>query len=128
MQVSYVHERQVTIDLFDKLVLPVLTYGSEVWGFNHVCAVERIHLQYCKYLLGVKKCTQNDFVYGELGRKPLQCQRLYNIVKFWIKIMQSDDHKYIKIVYNILRNDMLDRPTCTNWCSLLQSLLQSLWF
>jgi len=51
-------------------------------------------------------------IHGELGRKPLQCQRLYNIVKFWIKIMQSDDHKYIKIVYNILRNDMLDRPTC----------------
>jgi len=32
------------LDLFDKLVLPVLTYGSEVWGFNHGCAVERIHL------------------------------------------------------------------------------------
>jgi len=42
--------------------------------------------------------------------------------------MQSDDHKYIKIVYNILRNDMLDRPTCTNWCSLLKHLLQSLGF
>ena len=57
------------------------------------------HWNKLKYLLGVKKCTQNDFVYGELGRKPLQCQRLNNIVKFWIKIMQSDDHKYIKIVY-----------------------------
>jgi len=40
--------------------------------------------------------------------------------------MQSDDHKYIKIVYNILRNDMLDRHACTNWCSLLKHLLQSL--
>jgi len=69
------------LDLFDKLVLPVLNYGSEVRGFNHGCAVGRVHLQYCKYLLGVK----NDFVYGKIGRKPLQCQRLYNIVKFWIR-------------------------------------------
>jgi len=29
---------------------------------------ERVHLQFCKRLLGVKRCTQNDFVYGELGR------------------------------------------------------------
>ena len=41
--------------------------------------------------------------------------------------MQSDDHKYIKIVYNILRNVMFDRPTSTNWCSLL-NILQSLGF
>ena len=63
-------------------MLPVLNYGSEVWGFNHGCEVKRVHLQYCKCLLGVKRCTQNDFVYGESDRKPLQCQRLYNIVKF----------------------------------------------
>ena len=34
-------------------------------------AVERVHLQFCKRLLGVKKTTQNDFVYGEFGRTSL---------------------------------------------------------
>ena len=58
------------LDLFDKLVLPVLSYGSDVWGFNHGCA----HLQHCKYLSGVEKCTQNKFVYSDLGRKLLQCR------------------------------------------------------
>jgi len=68
------------LDLFDKLVLPVLSYGSDVWGFNHGCA----HLQHCK--------------------------------------------KYIKTVYHVLRNAMLDKTTCTNWCSLLKHVLQSLGF
>ena len=44
-----------TIDLFDKLILPVLNYCSEVWGFIPAHTIERVHLQYCKKLLGVKK-------------------------------------------------------------------------
>ena len=35
-------------DLFDKLILPILNYGSEVWGFSQANAIERVHLQFCK--------------------------------------------------------------------------------
>ena len=31
-------------------------------------AVERVHMQFCKTNIGLQKTTQNDFVYGELGR------------------------------------------------------------
>ena len=50
------------LELFDKLVVPILNYGSEVWGFHNGNAIERIHMQFCKRLLGVKKCTQNDLI------------------------------------------------------------------
>ena len=50
------------LELFDKLISPILNYGSEVWGFKQSNAIERVHLQFCKRLLGVKKTTQNDFV------------------------------------------------------------------
>ena len=55
------------LDLFEKLVSPVLNYASEVWGFIQGNAIERIHFQFCKKILGVKWTTQNDFIYGELG-------------------------------------------------------------
>ena len=55
-------------ELYDKLITPILNYGSEVWGFAKTNAIERVHMQFCKKVLGVKKSTQNDFVYGELGR------------------------------------------------------------
>ena len=42
------------LELFDKLVLPILTYGCEVWGFHTAISIERVHLQFCKRLLGVK--------------------------------------------------------------------------
>ena len=55
------------LQLFDKLVPPILNYASEVWGFAKAAHIERVHLLFCKKLLSVKQCTQNDFVYGELG-------------------------------------------------------------
>jgi len=50
--------------LFDKLVLPILNYGCEVWGFPTANDIERGHTQYCKNILSVKRSTQNKCVYG----------------------------------------------------------------
>ena len=57
-----------SLDLFDKLVASILNYASEVWEFAKATHIERVYLQFCKKRLSVKQCTQNDFVYGELGR------------------------------------------------------------
>lgn len=46
------------LDLFDKLVVPILNYSCEVWGFHNGSAVESVHTQFCKTLLGVKKTAQ----------------------------------------------------------------------
>ena len=43
------------LEHFDKLITLILNYDSEVWGFVQGSAVERVHLQFCKRLLGVKK-------------------------------------------------------------------------
>ena len=54
------------LDLFDKLIKSILNYGAEVWGFSQAMPIKRVHLQFSKKILGVKQCTQNDFIYGEL--------------------------------------------------------------
>jgi hypothetical protein len=42
------------LDLFDKVVKPIVLYGSEVWGFRNYHMVEQVHLQFCKLLLKLK--------------------------------------------------------------------------
>lgn len=74
-----------TLELFDKLVAPILSYASQCWAFCKADAVERVHTQFCKSLLGVKPSTQNDFIYGELGRIDLKTIRIYSAVKIWLK-------------------------------------------
>ena len=34
------------IKLFDSLVIPILNYGSEVWGFRKSPDVEKVHLKF----------------------------------------------------------------------------------
>ena len=114
------------LDLFDKLIKPILNYGAEVWGLSQAMPIERVHLQFCKKLLGVKQCTQNDFIYGELGRTSLTVESHLRIIKFWTKVCMSHDNKYVKHVYNLLKEDSQLYPNRVNWASLVRDLLNNL--
>ena len=116
------------LELFDKLISPILNYASEVWGFCQANAIERVHMQFCKKLLGVKKTTQNDFVYGELGRTNYFTKRYLNIIKYWLKILMAPENKYVKLVYKMMVNDIEEMPNKTNWASLVRHLLMPLGF
>ena len=74
----------VYCDIFDKMVMPVLSYGCEIWGFYPAKAIEQVHKDFCKSILKVKRFTMNAIMYGELGRVPLIVQRYIRIVKYWL--------------------------------------------
>ena len=38
------------IDLFTKLVKPILLYGCEIWGFGNIDVIERVQLKYIKHV------------------------------------------------------------------------------
>ena len=116
------------LDLFDKLISPILNYGSEVWGFHTAKSIETVHLSFCKRMLGIKQSAQNDFVYGELGRMDYQSLRYINIVKFWLKLVHTEERKYIKCIYNMMLNDIEIRPNKQNWASMVKYLLSRLGF
>ena len=108
--------------------IPLLCYGAEVWDFSKIIQQERIHLQFCKKLLGVKRTTQNDFVYGELGRVTLQVYIFQSIVKYWFKILECENAKYIKFAYELMLSDLHRKPNSVNWASKVKDLLSSMGF
>ena len=74
-----------------------MNYGSEVWGFCHGKQIERVRMLFCKQLIGVKTSTQNDFIYGELGRTNYYTRRIYILIRYWLKVIHAEEHKYIYI-------------------------------
>ena len=48
--------------------MPVLLYGSEIWGFHKAVDIEEVQLLFRKKILHLKRNTANYFIYGELGR------------------------------------------------------------
>ena len=55
------------LELFDSLILPILLYGCEVWGYENVLILGRLYLEYLKYVLGLNQSTPSCMVYGETG-------------------------------------------------------------
>jgi hypothetical protein len=117
-----------SLELFDKLILPILHYGSEVWGFNEGINVERVHLQYCKRILGVRPQTQNDFIYGELGRTNIKTLRYVNIIRYWLKIVCLNELKYVKSVYKTMIQELERNPGKNSWVKSVKNLLDNLGF
>ena len=83
--------------LFDALVLPVLEYGGEVWGWNNCNAIELIHRKFCKFTLNLPSSLQT--CYSELGRMPLYIRRNFQMIKYWAKLANCS---YSPLLYNFL--------------------------
>ena len=77
------------LELFDSLILPILLYGCEVWGYENVLILDGLYLKYLEYVLGLKQSTPSCMVYGETGRFPLSVYIKTQIISFWCKLVSD---------------------------------------
>ena len=57
----------IQLKIFDTLVIPIETYGAEVWGFEHLNMLDQLELQFLKLVMNVRRSTPKYMIYGELG-------------------------------------------------------------
>ena len=43
------------LNLFDMCIETILLYGCEVWGYENVDILEKVHNTFCKFIFGVSK-------------------------------------------------------------------------
>ncbi len=92
----------IQMELFNAMVLPVLTYGSEVWGHYIIRELELLHLKFLKHLLFVHKNTSNDMVYGELGAYPLSIHIKCRMLCYWSRMISGKQSKLCYVMYQCL--------------------------
>jgi hypothetical protein len=108
-------------DLFDKMVLPILMYSCEIWGYNaHEC-INKVQTSFCKYVLGVSRSTPNAAALGECGRFPISALCKIRVVKYWLRVLLMDEGRLPKATYNMMKD--LDASGRTTWASHIRSLL-----
>ena len=85
--------------LFDNLVLPILSYGVEVWGMKSSLgeAAEVLHRSFLKSLLEIRKSTSNEVALAELGRYPLQIRFWQQILKYYQRTFGLDDTRLVSL-------------------------------
>jgi len=105
--------------LFDCLVvdLPIILYGSEVWGIYSTPEIDKIHLRFCKLILGVKQKTSNGAVI---------CKQ--RALHYWIKIMNKQDSLMYRMFnkQRIVYNNININRNLKNWYASLLNVLNNL--
>ena len=94
----------IQLELFDQLVLPILLYGCEIWGYENISHIEVFYRKFCKQLLRLNSSTSNCMIYGELGKYPMMKTVECRMLNFWCRIINSKDYKLSKIMYRLLKN------------------------
>lgn len=104
-QMNTSYSVQVSLDLFNYLVLPIATYCSEIWlpylagtskigtSLLQACdknPMETLLTKFAKTLLGVRKNTAHYAVRAELGLYPILIQCIPRLGRYWTRLTRLD--------------------------------------
>ena len=59
------------LKVFDHTVVPILLYGSEVWGFENTDIIEKLHNEFLRKITHLRKSKPIYMLQAELGRYTL---------------------------------------------------------
>ena len=93
----------LSIQLFHQLVLPILLYGCEVWGYSDIEQVEVFYRKFLKNILNVSSNTPACFVHGETGTMPVMGHVTARMLTFYARIVNGKQTKLSYILYKVLR-------------------------
>lgn len=110
--------------LFDVCVVPILLYGSEIWGFSNLVEIEKVQTFFCKYVLRLNSRTANCMALGELGRLKLECLVKQRMVNFWARLSTGKTSKISYHFLQILEQKDVERTHKSSWLSYIKDTLQ----
>ena len=88
--------------MFDVLIRPILTYGSDIWGFSS--ELDKVFLNYNRCTLHVKATTCNTIVNSECGKFPPSVHCHINVFTYYHRLLTMPKGKVVKSVFNTLYN------------------------
>lgn len=121
-----------SLHVFDHTIKPILLYSSEIWGyFNpfkkklisdrppidegfHNLKSEKLHLKFCKFLLGVSKKATNLATLSELGRFPLHFDIIKSMIRYWYRL-ENLGSSFPLLQYAYLESKSLHESKIPSW-------------
>ena len=89
--------------LIDSCIIPILLYGSEVWGSSNLKQIETCHNQTCKLMLHLHKRSANCMALGELGRFNMENLIKQRMLNFWANLVNGKQSKISYQIYRMVR-------------------------
>ena len=128
------------MNLSDQMIKPILCYASKIWSVCDLAknkfrtvdefakyldniAIEKVHVKFCKFILGVNKRTVNLAIKGELGRFPVNFSCLIQAFKYWYHLQESSNSLLRKASF--VCRDLHDKGV-SSWFTFYDSICKSI--
>ena len=91
----------ILFELFDRVVLPVVLYASEIYGHNDSCfkKLEIFQRSLYKKALKLSKSTPSVMIYEETGTTPLHITIEKRMIGYWLQILIGGSSKLNYQIY-----------------------------
>ena len=123
------------LHLFDHIIKPIATYGSDIWGVlsasmqsKDKCLyeifknweTENLHMKFCKFIIGSGKKSTNFAVLSELGRQQIFYSIISAILSYCHRLENTPKNS---LIYNAYKESMiLDSCNINSWFSTVTYL------
>ena len=140
---------ELSCKLFDMLIRPIIIYNSEIWYMDEYLSIfkalnrsrehgtlcdiltlvdrssfEKIHIKFCKLVLGIRKTSCNIAAKSELGRIPLDAFIKTQILMYFSRINSKNINPLIKEAFSL--NKTLAGEGIYTWYPCANSIFQEL--
>ena len=92
----------IVFELYEQCVIPVLLYGSEIWGFENLNSLETFHRNFFKLVLKSFRFTPNCMIYGETNSVDIKTKVNIRMAKFWLKMKACKKMKISVVMNSVL--------------------------
>ena len=134
---------KLSMKLFDQMVKPIALYGCEIWGAlpnlkaptqgsvgkliskYELTPVEKLHVKYCKYALGVHNRSTNYAILGELGRYPILIDIVGQMLKF-LRHIQINESKNGILQEALEESQRISMNGGNSWFAIVNSITKTL--
>lgn len=100
--------------LFDYLVVGVLAYGAEIWGWLERESIEKIQLKYLKWCLELQRCTPDYIVLEETKRGKIKIRLGLRALNYEESIEKNEKKRILNECLGEKRQGRIRTESCIN--------------
>ena len=106
------------------MIVPIMIYGSEIWGFENMKIIERLHLKFLKLICPLRNSTPNYNLYGEFGREPIYIRIYKRVIIFWHKLATyTGTTKMSSLLFDYMHSNAPDILIRFKWFSFVKKII-----
>ena len=111
------------LKLFDHTVLIILIYACEIWGYEKLDEIEKVHNDFLRKITIARKSTSLYMLYGEIVRYSLEIVIKSRINGYWNRLLHSKRTKNAFLIYQCLLHTV-NAPS--KWVNHIRSFLNQI--